>query len=258
MEFNEDTDVFMVCGEEIAPTTGTPHIQGYVQLKQKTRLSALKKRWPTAHLEPQRGSNVRASDYCKEDGKYHTHGEMTSCTTQGQRTDLESVKQLIDGRKFENIREEHYATFIRYRRAIMDDIDHTIPHRSSPTELYIYWGPTGVGKSKGASDMYPEAYWKSKGEWWDGYWYQDTVIIDEFYGWLGIDFMLRLCDRYPLSVPVKGSFKKFVAKRVVITANIPWTEWWRSMDERLAAAFRRRITEVRAYKEDGSYECFAE
>lgn len=49
----KDMDVqFMIFGHEIAPTTGTKHLQGYFQFKTKKRMEYIKKRLgDKIHLE---------------------------------------------------------------------------------------------------------------------------------------------------------------------------------------------------------------
>ena len=72
------------------------------------------------------------------------------------------------------------------------------------------------------------AYWKQRSNWWDGYSTQETVVLDEFYGWLPFDLLLRLCDRYPLLVETKGGQVQFVAKTIIITSNSLPSNWYRS------------------------------
>lgn len=43
-----------------------------------------------------------------------------------------------------------------------------------------------------------EIYYKPRGELWDGYHQQPSVIIDDFYGWLKYDELLKISDRYLL------------------------------------------------------------
>ena len=47
----------------------------------------------------------------------------------------------------------------------------------------------------------------------------DCAIIDDFYGWLKYDELLKMMIRYPYQVPVKGSYIKFASKHIVITSN---------------------------------------
>lgn len=57
-------------------------------------------------------------------------------------------------------------------------------------------------------------------------------MVDEFYGWFSWDFMLRLCDRYPLSVETKGGAVQFVAKKIIFTSNDHPRDWYKKMTER--------------------------
>lgn len=116
------------------------------------------------------------------------------------------------------------------------------PKRAHEMEIIILWGPSGTGKSRKCYEDYPDAYWKTKGNWWEGYNNEETVIIDEFYGWLEYDFILRLCDRYPLTVPIKGGHAQFNSKRIVFTSNKKWQDWWERAHD--LEPFKRRITKV--------------
>ena len=105
----------------------------------------------------------------------------------------------------------------------------------------ILTGRTGIGKSRYCAENYPNAFWKRKGDWWDGYDGHDIVIIDEFYGWLPLDTMLGLMDRYPLMVDTKGSAVEFQAKTLCITSNITWDKWYDWKNNDIKDAFLRRI-----------------
>lgn len=250
--FNEEEDEFMICGIEVG-ASGTKHIQGYVMLKKRQRLAYFKKRWPSAHVEHAKGSPAQNVEYCSKDGCSHDHGTIGQW--QGKRNDLLDIKEVIDNvpasQCYEQIREGYYGTLIRYRRALVADMDTRVSHRRECTELHILWGYTGTGKSRFCAEIDEGGYWKDKSDWWDGYNYNDTIIIDEFYGWLSIDTLLRLADRYPLRVPVKGGYKQFVSKRIYITSNHPYQEWWKCLDSVREAAFCRRVTTIRHFTEEG-------
>lgn len=64
-----------VFGREIAPTTGTPHLQGYIRLEKKKSLSSLKKCLGinAIHLEQCKGSEEANIKYCIEDGDYESN-----------------------------------------------------------------------------------------------------------------------------------------------------------------------------------------
>jgi len=100
-------------------------------------------------------------------------------------------------------------------------------------------GPTGTGKSKYVYENFPNAYWKQRSQWWDNYNDQETTVLDEFYGWIPYDTLLRICDRYPLLVETKGGQVNFRSNHVVITSNsIPQT-WYKNI---YFDAFIRRVT----------------
>jgi len=250
LTFDESKMEYMICAVEVGKE-GTKHIQGYVYFLAKKRFTYVKKLWPTAHIEAANGKPVQNQAYCSKDGCFHEHGKLPAGA--GARTDLEHVRDLIDsGATIESIRSEHYGSYIKYNGALRRDFEDRQPVRTWKTELHILWGPTGAGKSYFCAQGYPQAYWKSSGPWWDGYESHETVVLDEFVGWLPIHEMLRLADRYPLRVPVKGGFRNFVAKRIFVCSNDSWDEWWRAFvhpetkrDREQKKAFERRITSVR-------------
>lgn len=108
----------------------------------------------------------------------------------------------------------------------------------------MFYGASGTGKSRRAAELCgsESTYYKPRGKWWDGYANQDNVIIDDFYGWLSFDEFLRIADRYPCRVEVKGGFAEFTSKRIVITSNQAPSQWWRGdwfKGEQLKALTRR-------------------
>jgi len=251
LHYDSETMNYLICGLEVGEK-GTKHIQGYVQLKKQMRLTQVKDLFVGAHLEVARGKPEANVNYCSKEQRWHDHGVLQK--GQGARNDLLHVKELIDGGKSEStIREEAYGTYIRYHKSIVHDIEFVRAHRSWCTKLYIHWGDTGTGKSKYCAENFPNAYWKSRGDWWDGYEGHEIVIIDEFYGWMPISMLLRAADRYPMQVPIKGGFRKFVAKEIHVTSNREWKEWWPNVtNQRVLDAFERRITESKQYRKLGN------
>lgn len=113
-------------------------------------------------------------------------------------------------------------------------------------EIQIYWGDSGTGKTRKALEENPGAYILTKPNgnnitWFDGYEGQDTIILDEFYGWIAYDLLLRILDRYPLKLQIKGGFVECSATKFVITSNKPWTEWYPNIEDK--SALERRIRE---------------
>lgn len=126
---------------------------------------------------------------------------------------------------------QHYKGLTHYR------LLKSVP-RNHEVHVTVIQGPTGTGKSRYCMEQYPQAYWKQRSNWWDNYLDHDTVIIDEFYGWLPFDLLLRLCDRYPLLVETKGGQVNFVASSIIITTNAIPERWYRNV---YFDAFVRRV-----------------
>lgn len=77
-------------------------------------------------------------------------------------------------------------------------------------------------------------------KWFDGYVGQPIVIIDDYRGEYPLQLLLKLLDRYQMSVPVKGGFTEWLPKKVYITSNIHPNEWYPNADRfSIAAMFRR-------------------
>lgn len=85
---------YLVFGREVAPGTGTPHLQGFVSFAQrKTLLSVKRILCDRVHLEIARGSPLQASDYCKKDGDFEEFG--TCPRGQGKRTDWDDLRDFV-------------------------------------------------------------------------------------------------------------------------------------------------------------------
>ena len=94
--------------------------------------------------------------------------------------------------------------------------------------MRVFWGASGTGKSRRAvEEAGDDVYFKPRGKWWDGYQQQQSVILDDFYGWLPFDDLLRLLDRYPLRVEYKGGFHEFNSKTIFITSNVHPLDWYK-------------------------------
>ncbi|AIF76278.1 Rep, partial [Bat circovirus] len=225
---------------------GTKHLQGYIEFRTRRKLDTIKKLNGRIHWERRNGTRSQAIAYCNKDdtrllGPF-MGGELPK-SDQGRRSDLETIREKLNGRKpLKEIADDHFGDFVRYHRGFREyKILCGLSQRTWKTHVVVLTGKTGIGKSRYCQEHYPNAFWKRKGEWWDGYDGHESVIIDEFYGWLPIDTMLRIMDRYPLMVDTKGGAVNFEAKTICITSNKPWEKWYTSWDDDLKDAFLRRI-----------------
>lgn len=234
---------FCVVGFEVAPTTGTKHLQGYIQFSRQVYFSTIKKSLPTVHFEVARGSFEDNIKYCSKSGEVEKWGEPKTDPSQAVRTDLLNIKNsILSGSSMAtvlpNITNLQQLTFaeklMKYSRVVRKEM---------PDVIWIY-GPSGVGKSRKALEMAgDDAYWWNGSQWWDGYDNHEVVIIDDFRPNHPLDYMLRLFDRYPLSLPVKGSHVNMLAKRFIVTSIHPPSSMYRILDEP-PKQLLRRIKEI--------------
>lgn len=112
----------------------------------------------------------------------------------------------------------------------------------------MYVGRPGCGKTRLAVAYEGSFYMKPRGEWWDGYAQEENVIVDDFYGWISFDQLLRVCDRYPLRLPIKGSFVQFTSKRVIFTSNKMVCDWYKFYHFSPDPLYRR-ITQYKVFNE---------
>lgn len=64
---------YYIMGNEIAPTTGTTHIQGYCIFKKNMSLAAVKKVCSKSHWEIAKGTSDQNIAYCSKEDGYMFH-----------------------------------------------------------------------------------------------------------------------------------------------------------------------------------------
>ena len=210
-------DVRYACGQrEVGGVNGTEHDQFYVEFSTTYTLSAVRGLLPRAHWEVRRGTKREARDYCrKEETRVpDTQWEIGVWVNnrggrQGAREDLAVIqRRLAEGRTVAEIYEEYPQIAARYPRFVDRAADYATPERTWKTEVKVFKGPTGCGKTRLAHELYPGIWTKPAGVWFDSYDRHPHVLIDDFAGGrdCGISFrdLLRFLDRYPMDVPIKG------------------------------------------------------
>lgn len=75
--------------------------------------------------------------------------------------------------------------------------------------------------------------------WWDGYRAEEVLLIDDYDGWIGWSTFLRVLDRYPLRINVKGGHGWARYTKVIITSNVPYVDWYPMQQDQ--APLARRI-----------------
>lgn len=256
-QWDEKTMDYLVYQQEEAPDTKKKHWQGYVELKERTRMKkaqALLKS-PNAHMEMRKGNALQAAEYAqKEDTRIDGPYEFGQPPRGKKKNNMEEIAKMISAGKQESDIFEHYpAEYIRYHRGIARSI-HMV---SAPREkvfkklhVKVYYGKAGTGKTRRATDellaKYGDFYMKSyeRGtNWWDGYTNQKGIIIDDFEGEASINELLKVLDgwNHIRPLPIKGGFIFTYIETVIITSNNHPDSWypWGMMPNKQDALMRR-------------------
>lgn len=233
---------YLIFGKEHGSITETFHLQGYVEVSSKTSLSTMKKFLGRAHWEKARGSAKDASAYCMKEGDYQEWGTISP--GQGTRTDLEEIRSLISkGASDKEIADQYFSQWIYHRKSFQEYRLLSSEPRDFETITHVYWGKTGTGKTRFVLDQIMDSSYWMPGDyhWFDGYTGQDIVILDDYRGEYKLQLLLKLLDRYPMSVPIKGGFTNWRPRKVYITSNIHPHSWYPREDAYSIAAMFRRL-----------------
>lgn len=244
-----DNIAYLVIGKERG-AEGTPHLQGYISFKSKRSLKSIKDATTNRmHLEIMRGTPEQASDYCKKDGDFEEHGTLPQ--GRGTRTDIQHLhKRLREGATLDVIREEAFGLYLKYHKAIEKYAAAHQRARDWKTKVIVYHGNTGTGKTRSVWDFHKkeDIYCHTSERWFDGYTGQKIALFDDFNGSeFKLSYLLRLLDRYPMRVPIKGDYVQWAPEVIYITSNKNPTEWYTNAHDKHRAALMRRIDIIKEF-----------
>lgn len=252
--------VYLIYGYEVAPETGTPHLQGYVRFKSAKKLEQVKAKIPRAHLEKARGSCEDNVAYCKKTREGDTPNEKVF--EKGDRPLSPKEKGVCEKRRWQEILqhakdgdEEWFAENepqVAYKYAKTNDYLAT-KYAKRPADLtercvhHFFYGVPKSGKSHDArynkDKSNTEFYEKDLNKWWPGYQGQDRVVIDELeptHVQFLSAYLKKWADVYPFHAETKGGSKLIRPKVIYITSNYSMQELF-GHDPALLDAMRTRF-----------------
>lgn len=229
-DFNEVSNLqhesirYSAYGDEKCPTTGKEHKQAFICFKDACRFSAVKKLFPTSHIETMKGRLEDNEKYCSKEGSYHEYGtKPMTRKKQGeegaqfwkeQRALAEQDPALCDDKWYCNnpkaVEFIHQQAKRRRKLPTLDVLEH---------EWFI--GDSGTGKSSTARKENPDAYIKQCNKWWDGYNDEDVVIIDDLdttHEYMAY-WINQWADHYPFPAEVKGGGCSIRPRKLIITSR---------------------------------------
>lgn len=209
---------YLIYGREIAPQTGTPHLQGYFILRQPSRFTTVTKRFPWGHVEKAKKCILANYRYCSKSKDYWIHADQ-GIAEDGrplgvhkrsmESQSIEDAYELATQGKFIEISRKWWIKYHQeFEKAYLDAFkpeDMILSDGSiSFFKNHFLWlqGPTGVGKSyhckmiefvlecfytkyKAKRDLryipqcIMKTFKKNINKWWDNYSMEDIVVLEE-------------------------------------------------------------------------------
>jgi len=242
---------YIIYGIETAPTTGTVHIQGYIQLLQPRPFLWLQKYFNLKHRnklirfwhEPAIGSLSDNKKYTSKSGDFREFGTPKE---QGKRTDLSEIKEkiLLNPKDLNKIVANDIQNYQQLKFA--ENLQkYFFKNRDVAMAPRVYWiyGSSGIGKTKLVYDSFDSICSVSDYQWLGtGYQQQECYLLDDFRsGDISFNTLLKLTDRYPYQVFFKGGSMPFNSPYIVITTpkNIKDTFGIMAETEELLQLYRR-------------------
>jgi len=260
---------YLVFQRESCPDTGRTHVQGFIAFSLAVRFTRAKQ-----HLQSiYRTGNSPRIQYIRgsvdDNIRYCTKSESRLVGTQPVELGDRPVSRgkTEKGRSTQRARElilagksalqtladedcqEAWSIALRSSRAWDSLVAQLSTHRDPmvPPTVILFYGPSRVGKTKLAWEMYTGAYFKPSGKWWPEYTNQSVAIYDDFDGSdMCFGDWKTLFDRYPRFVEKKGGDSKCAVTTHIITTNVWPSHWW---TKRVTGRYGRdaiwgRITQV--------------
>jgi len=237
--FDEGSMSYLIVGIEICPKTGKTHYQGYVELRNRSRLNKVKGLLGmSTHIEARKGTQEEAITYCKKDGNFTEYGARK---VQGKRTDLDTIMAMIkEGKPELEVADANPQLWCQYRKSMQEYRQLTEPKRDWVTEVKYIYGPTGTGKTRAAIEAGAVPVTIGSKRFVMGYNGEDTVLFDDIdEDTFTRQMWLTLTDRYNCNIETKGSFRNWKPKTIYVTSNFDPKRLFKD-----DPACMRRITEI--------------
>jgi len=240
---------YLIFGFEVAPSTGTPHLQGFVAFSAaRSWQSFVNEIGSRFRVRVARAAADKNRIYCSKSGNFFEDGDMPVDRGAVSKERWEKAFVLSRDGKFgeidPDIRFRFYSTTLRIRD------DYLAQQQLDDNCVFLhqlYYGVYGTGKSYRAKMLHGKenVFMKMCNKWWDGYAFQPVVIIDDICPEQAsfMTYFLKIwLDERPFICDIKRRSTKIRPKKFILTSNYAPDELWPKSEDRLAILDRLTVT----------------
>jgi len=244
---------YIAYSKEVAPTTGTLHLQGYVSFANAKTKEQVRRLMPGCHISIMIGSLTQNDTYCSKAAELFHRGEKpVSNDNKGRAEQLrwQRARELAKEGKIDEIDAD---IFVRYY-GTLKNIRKDYAKKPEPKDVKCFWiyGDTGTGKSHAVETAYPSCYKKAMDDlkWFDGYQGEEAVYLEDIdkyqVKWGGL--LKRLADRWPMQASIKGAMAYIRPSIILVTSNYRIEDIW--SDAATVDPLLRRFKQIEKLNQD--------
>lgn len=212
-------------------------------------MGSVRRKLPGVHVEPAKGSLQQNQVYCRKGGEFVESGDPPVEPAERGANEIarwDLARLAAKEGRFDDIPSDIFIRQYSSLRRIHRDYMPSVVPLESLSSLWIH-GLSGCGKSRSCSRAYPDAYWKPRNQWWDGYQSEEVVVLDDvdkFDVRLG-GYLKHWADYYPFIAETKGGSQRIRPNKIVVTSQYTIEDIW--IDEETRSALNRRFTVIEKF-----------
>ncbi len=251
---------YLIMQNEHGTNEGGHHIQGFLTAATKKRESTLGIFY---HLKPEAFQLMKKNStpqknraYCTDDSKRVAKTKFFEYgTVPGEQpSKIDTMCELVKTQGLKRAIDSDPATFVRHCNGLRDLDNHYKRQKTRSVNIHVIVivGPPGSGKSWWAKRLFDPgqtytlpATPRSGQAWFDNYYGERTLLIDEFSGRIEFELFKNMLDPYEMQCPIKGTYTPAMWDTILVTTNFhPSTwygndiDWWGTADK---GPIQRRI-----------------
>lgn len=222
---------YVCVGWEIAPTTGTPHLQLYVVMHSPITVTGLRAKLLGCDVRIAKADSLCNKKYCSKtrpqdpvpNERFEEWGERPLTPQEKGQTQIDLwagiKRQAMEG-NLDDIDPKIFVSHYPNLKRIKKDYARKPQPIAGYCGLWIQ-GESGMGKSRAVQNAFPEMYRKPRDKWWDMYQGEDVVLFDDInqdHEHLASD-LKDWGGEYPFPAPEKGGYTMLRPKFVIMTSQ---------------------------------------